>query len=101
MATFEALDLRERVAPICRRWNIEELSVFGSVARGTDSEGSDVDLLVRFHPSSRLGLWDLVRLTHELEEALGRSVDLVELGAIENPYLRASIERDARVVYVG
>jgi predicted nucleotidyltransferase len=70
--------------------------VFGSVARGDDSPGSDIDLLVEF--SERKGLLGVVALERQLEAALGREVDLLTEGAI-SPYLRGRIRRDLRVVY--
>jgi hypothetical protein len=69
---------RERVEEICRRNDIDTLLLFGSVARGEETEESDVDLLVRFaRPKSLL---DLVRIEREFSEALGRKVDLLTEG---------------------
>jgi len=56
-------------------------------------------MLVEFEPEASYGLWDLVRLQEELEALAGRPVDLVESGTITNPFRRASIERDIKIVY--
>lgn len=54
--------------------------VFGSVARGTDTPESDLDLLVRMAPDA--SVFDLVEMDRELEELLGINVDVVSEGAL-------------------
>ena len=81
---------------ICARNDVALLRVFGSAARGEDTEESDIDLLVEFtEPKSLL---DLVGLEQEFEEALGRKVDLVTTGSL-SPYLRDQVLREAQVLY--
>ena len=87
---------RNRLEEICRRNDIEVLLLFGSVARGEDTEQSDVDLLVRF--SERKSLLDLVRIEREFSEALGRKVDLLTEGSL-SPYLRDQLLGEAAVLY--
>ena len=60
---------------------------------------SDIDVMVEFEPDAELGLFELVRLKQELEDAIGREVDVIEKGTIRNPYRKASIERDLTVVF--
>lgn len=48
----------ERLAEVCERYGVEELAVFGSVARGEASADSDVDLLYVLAPGARLGFAD-------------------------------------------
>jgi len=98
MDTFH-LPSRESLAGLCRRWRILELSVFGSVARGSERMDSDVDLLVTFDPDAPWSTLDIVDLREELASLFGRNVDLVEERAIRNPYRKASILRDKSVLY--
>jgi predicted nucleotidyltransferase len=93
------LPSREALTALCLRWRIRELSVFGSVARGSDRVGSDVDLLVTFDPDAPWSTLELVDLREELASLFGRNVDLVEERAIRNPYRKASILRDKSVLY--
>ena len=93
------LPSRESLTELCRRWQISELSVFGSVARGSSRMDSDIDLLATFHPDAPWSTLDLVDLREELSTLFGRKVDLVEEKAIRNPYRRASILRDKSVLY--
>ena len=60
---------------IVAKHGLTNLRVFGSVARGDESEGSDVDLLVDV--AQGVGLLGLARCQHELESLLHASVDLV------------------------
>ena len=90
---------REALADLCRHWRILELSVFGSVARGSSHADSDVDLLVTFRSDAPWSTLDLVDLREELASLFGKRVDLVEEKAIRNPYRKASILRDKSILY--
>ena len=95
-------DKREALIALCRRYDVARLEVFGSAARGEgfDPARSDADFLVEFKPESALPpLEQFFGLAHALEDLLGRPVDLAEPSAIENPYVRAGIERSRKVVY--
>jgi len=88
---------------LCRRYNVERLEVFGSVANGTfDPERSDVDLLVRFGPCGEMGeFYQFIDFLLGCEDVFGRRVDLVEDGVVSNPYLRRAIDRAKSTVYAG
>ncbi len=69
-------EIKKGAAPILRRFRIGKAAVFGSVARGTATPNSDVDLLVEMpRPYS---LFDFLTMKGELEDVLGRKVDLIE-----------------------
>lgn len=84
---------REKILQVAAKYGARNVRVFGSVARGEDRPGSDLDLLIDME--KRRTLFDFVRLWQELEETLGCSVDLIEEGGIK-PRLREHILRDAR-----
>ena len=86
----------EAVADVCARNDIGRLRVFGSFARGDESDDSDIDLIADF--TERKSLLDLVRIERELSEHLGRKVDLLTEGSL-SPYLRERILGEAVVVY--
>ena len=95
-------DKKEELAAVCRRYGVTRLEVFGSAARGTDfdPQTSDADFLVEFDPRSGLTPFDqFFGFAEALSMTLGRAVDLVEPGAINNPYLRAAINRSRELVY--
>ena len=79
-----------------------QLEVFGSAARGTDFDPrtSDADFLVEFKlENGRAPLRQYFDLAEALRQVLGRSVDLVESGAVRNPYVRAAIDKSRELVY--
>ena len=90
------------VVAFCRRWEVVEMSFFGSVLRDDFRPNSDVDVLVRFGGEPTPGLFGLVRMEDELAGLFGRPVDLLTRDAIENSrnYIRQrSILDSLRVVY--
>ncbi len=89
------------ISAICQRYRISRLEVFGLAARAEDfSPGSsDADFLVEFAQDAQPDLKAFFGAKAELEKLLGRGVDLVEPGAVRNPYLRASINRSRELVY--
>ena len=93
---------KEEVADFCRRWQITELALFGSVLREDFRADSDVDVLARFAPKARHTLFDMVHMQEDLQRIFGRSVDLVSRRGIEasRNYLRKNaILKSAEVVY--
>jgi predicted nucleotidyltransferase len=89
------------ISAICQRYHISRLEVFGSAARADDFNpaSSDADFLVEFAPDAQPGLHAFFGAKAELEQLLGRSVDLIEPGALRNPYVLASINRNREAIY--
>lgn len=73
-------------------FGVRSLSLFGSVARGEERPGSDIDILVEFEQVG--GLFEFVRLKNYLEKTLGQPVDLVTPDALK-PQLREKILRES------
>lgn len=88
----------ERIAALCREFEVRELSLFGSALRDDFGQESDIDFLVEFEPGARVGLIKLARLKFALEEALGRPVDVVPKRGLK-PRLRDSVLSSARILY--
>ena len=63
------------------RYPIKSLGVFGSYARGEQTKGSDIDILIEF--SRPIGLLAFIRLENELKSLLGAKVDLVTKKALK------------------
>ncbi len=93
MRPSEAIILhRAALLDIASRHGLANVRVFGSVARGEDSDGSDIDLLVDAEGTT---LMTLVRARREAEQATGVAVDIHTLGSIHQRY-RPTVLRDAR-----
>lgn len=86
--TAAVAKLRNRVADTLRDRGVVRAFVFGSFARGEDSPESDVDFLVEFEPGR--SLLDLSGLRLDLQDVLGRDVDVVTLPAL-HPKLKDRI----------
>lgn len=92
----------EALAAFCRRWHVVELAVFGSAVRGELRPDSDVDVLVTFDPKTQPGLFDVARMQEELEELVGREVDVMTRQAVEqspNEIRRRAILESARPLF--
>jgi predicted nucleotidyltransferase len=87
----------DRVADICRRYGVTELSVFGSRARGDADATSDIDLLYTLAPGRHLG-FSINRLEDELAEAFGCPVDLVSKRAVHR-LIRDEVLAESRILY--
>ena len=91
------------IKKICDRWQIVEFALFGSVLRDDFQPTSDIDVLITFSPNARKGLLSLARIKHELEDLLGREVDILTKQSIEqshNPTRSRNILKSAQVLYV-
>lgn len=89
----------EKIRSFCRRRKITELALFGSVLRDDFGAESDIDILVTFTPDCAHSSFDLVEITNELSNILGRPVDLVERAALKNPFRKKTILDNMEVVY--
>jgi predicted nucleotidyltransferase len=77
---------------------VAELSGFGSTARGSAGPESDIDLIVTFKPDAAIGLIAFNRFRRELEDGLGRRVDLVPKDGLK-PLIREDVLSEAQILY--
>jgi predicted nucleotidyltransferase len=84
---------RQEILRLAASRGMRNVRVFGSVARGEATDESDIDLLVE--AESGRSLLDVIGLWLDLQELLGRKVDLLTEGGI-NPHLRERILEEAR-----
>ena len=89
------------VSALCRRYGVRKLELFGSAATGTfNAQTSDLDFLIDFDPVGDKSLFHrYFGLNEDLEALFGRKVDLVMVGALENPYFIDSVNKTRQVVY--
>lgn len=83
---------RDEILRLARAHGARKLRLFGSAARGDDRSDSDLDLLVEMEPGR--SLVDHVALKQDLEELLGRDVDVVTEQSL-HPRLRDRVLREA------
>jgi len=91
----------EQISHLCREHKVKRLAVFGSAVRADfDPALSDFDFLVEFEPVSVADrMRHLVTLRAALASLFSRPVDLVEVGAIRNPYILRNISEQQQLLY--
>ncbi|TET21793.1 MAG: nucleotidyltransferase [Candidatus Stahlbacteria bacterium] len=94
MKTLEEIKatLRRHKPLLREKFKVNQIGVFGSYAKGEESQASDVDILVEFNQP--IG-WEFVDLKEFLEEILGQGVDLVTVKALRAS-LRGNILKEVR-----
>ena len=86
------------LAEVCRRYDVKQLSLFGSAVNGKMGPDSDIDIMVEFEPGVRVGLVKFESLVEELAALAGRRVDLVTKRGLK-PWVRTEVLKDLRVIY--
>lgn len=95
---MNVLDIQNKISPILKEYGIKRAAVFGSVSRGDDSPKSDIDIMVSL--GKPMGMFLYMSLIREMENKLGRKVDLVTENSI-NKFVRPYIQSDLKVIYEG
>ena len=83
---------RDDVLEVAHRHGVISIRVFGSVVRGEETSDSDIDFIVTTGPA--VSAWFPAGLALELEELLGRPIDIVTESGL-NPLLRDQVEAEA------
>ncbi|EFK95800.1 nucleotidyltransferase [sediment metagenome] len=88
--------IKRQILPILKRQGVMKAALFGSVVRNETTKTSDIDLLVKMRNDKTL--LDLAGLKIELEEKLGRKVDVITYNSIYHR-LRDIILKEQQVIY--
>jgi predicted nucleotidyltransferase len=99
-------ELKQKIAPIARRYDIPAVYVFGSYARNEATENSDVDVLIDRKGSKIVSLFDLGALYNDLDEELGIGLDLITEDSLlqddvkrRTPWFLENIQKERVAVY--
>ncbi|MDO9575578.1 MAG: nucleotidyltransferase family protein [bacterium] len=87
--------IRKKSLPVLRRYDVKRTAIFGSFARGENTEASDIDILVEF--KGEKSLLDLAGLKIALEELLRMKVDVLTYNSL-NPLLKERIISEEVVI---
>ncbi|MBD2486700.1 nucleotidyltransferase family protein [Aulosira sp. FACHB-615] len=92
----------DAIENFCQRWQIAELSVFGSILREDFNADSDIDFLYILKPNIQWRLVDLFSAEEELAKLLGRKIDLVKKSSVEQSHnwlRKQNILSSSQVIY--
>lgn len=92
---------KKSITRLCKKYFVQKMYVFGSYAKETMHAGSDVDMLVYFKKDLPLIDYadNFFDLKYELEEVLGKTVDLVSGKPMSNPYFIDDINKTKLLIY--
>ena len=90
-------EIRDKIRPICEKYKVEKVWLFGSYARGEAREDSDVDFHMKV--PKEIGLFGLGGIYADLEEALGKEIDLITRIPEENKIFKKYVEREEILLY--
>lgn len=89
-------NIKKKILPILKRQGVTRAALFGSVAKGEARKSSDIDILVNLTKDKTL--LDLAGLKLELEERLGKKVDVLTYNGIY-PLLKDRILNEQKIIY--
>ena len=89
-------ELRQIISPIAKAYGVDRIYLFGSYARGSADADSDIDLRVDKGPLK--GLFALGALYSDLEDGLGKKIDLLTTGSLDEEFL-GSIGKEEILIY--
>jgi predicted nucleotidyltransferase len=93
-------EITDETEHLCERFGIRRLGLFGSVARGEDSAGSDLDFFAEFDdPSPETMPQRYFGFIEEATKRFNRPVQLLTPRMIRNPFLQQSIDRDLVILH--
>jgi uncharacterized protein len=90
-------EIQRKVVPILKKNGVVKAGIFGSYARGEEKKKSDVDILIKVG-KKKFSLLDHVRLERELEERLGKKVDLLTYKGINHLLKDRIISEEVRII---
>lgn len=103
---YSVSEIQAIVTPIAQKHHLRAVYLFGSYARGTATESSDVDLLIDTEGTAIKSLLDLAAVYCELEDALGKPVDLLTLNSFtqrtqmpSEAAFRKAVNEERRTLY--
>ena len=93
-SSIEINKIKPKIVRILKKHKVSKAGIFGSYARGEAKKNSDVDILIKFNG----GLLSLVNLERELEESLGKKVDLLPYGGIHRLLKKRILKEEVRIL---
>jgi len=97
MAKKNLNEIKNKIRKILKKNNIAQAGIFGSYVRGEQKKNSDIDLLVKIK-DPKMSLLGFIKLKHEIEDKLGKKIDLVEYDAIKPQIKDQILKEEVRIL---
>jgi predicted nucleotidyltransferase len=94
MNSSEAIDTLRRSEEALRKRGVRHAALFGSVARGDNRAGSDIDIMIEIDPDARITMFDYVELKEYIAALFDEPVDVINREALKS-YVRPAATADA------
>src|SRR3989344_8262351 len=88
--------IKEKIIPILKKNGVKRAGIFGSYARGEQNKDSDVDILVEF--KEVISFFDFAGVKLEVEETIGRKVDLVDYKIIKPRIKEYVLKEEIKII---
>ncbi len=88
--------IKKKITPILKKNKIVRAGIFGSYARGEEKKNSDIDILVQ--PPKEMSLFDFVGVRLEIEDELGRKIDIVSYNALHPKLKKQILKEEIRII---
>lgn len=95
MDSSEAIDTLRRSEAALRKRGVTHAALFGSVARGDNRAGSDIDIMIEIDPDARIAIFDYVELKEYIAGLFDEPVDVVNREALKSYVRPAATAADA------
>ena len=91
----------EKIYELCRKYKVKTLSVFGSILTDRFNDDSDVDFSATFLPEEDplIAGNNFINLYTDLQQLMGRKIDLVSEDSIRNKYFKEELEETKQLIY--
>lgn len=90
-----------QIHALCRKYGVKTLCVFGSILTPRFNDNSDVDFSATFYPEEDplIAGDNFLNLYMDLEDLMGRRIDLVDEEYLKNPYFKEELEETKQLIY--
>ena len=103
--TFD--EIKSIITPIAIKYKLKAVYIFGSYARGSANEDSDIDFLIDTAGADLNTLFKLGALYEEISNAFSKEIDLITISSFEQPprrisdiYFRENVMRERKKVFI-
>lgn len=88
--------MKPKIVKVLKKHGVKRAGIFGSYARGEQTKNSDVDILVEFEKD--ISLFDFTGIKLEVEDSIGKKVDLVQYRIIKPKIKKSVLNDEVRII---